>query len=67
MQTLKIVIDLLLILYGLIFMIWPKKIFKIFWRSDQSKKDPKIINKIRIWGIVFFIIGILILIWLLLS
>jgi len=67
MKTLMIIIDLLLIIYGLIFIIGAKKISKIMFKtSSQSKKDPKRIDKLRIWGMVFFIIGIFILFWLLL-
>ena len=62
-----VIIDLILIIYGLIFIIGAKKISKMIEASGQGKKDPKRIVKLRIWGASFFIIGLLILMWLLLS
>lgn len=67
MKILMIIIDLVLIIYGLFFIIGAKIISKMIEKSGQAKKDSKRINKLRIWGIVFLIVGVLILFWLLLS
>lgn len=50
MKTLMIIIDLILILYGLFFIIGAKMILKIIETSGLVKKDPRRIDKIRIGG-----------------
>ena len=62
-----IIMDLILIIYSLFFIIGAKMISKMIEKLSNVRKDPKRINKLRIWGIVFFIIGIFILFWLLLA
>lgn len=65
MKILMIIIDLILIIYGLFFIVGAKMISKMIEKSGQAKKDPKRIDRLRIWGIISLIIGILILFWLL--
>lgn len=60
-----LILDLMLIIYGLIFIIFAKKISKMIEKTGQGKKDTKRVEKLRIWGGVFFVIGILILLWIL--
>ena len=60
----KFIASLILILYGLIFMIWANAISKAMGKTKDVKKDPNRKKKVFIWGLVSFLIGVILLIFL---
>ena len=53
-------IDIFLLIYGLVFIIWANKIFKHFKKNKSFKKNSNTVIKLKLWGLFWIIAGLIV-------